>query len=322
MDQGRMNGVTLGLVLPPCDEPSRMYAAARMAEDHNFHSVWATDATLPGYPWLDGLAVIGGVVAVTSRVQVGTSIFVAARRNPVLLAHSIASLDYLSGGRFIFGVGVAERDLRPQEFAVAGVPMARRGRITDEYLELLPRLWTESLVTHDGEFFQCEDVTIEPKPVRPGGLPIWVGGRVDASLRRAAKIGSAWMPTLITPANFGELWPRLEDYATSAGRDPAGITGAVYLFATIGPTYEAARSILAPGVEAIFRAPFDAFEGFCLVGTSEQWLEQIARFVDAGVRHVNMLLFTNDLLSDVQQIGDEVASQLRVTEASVVTAVP
>jgi probable F420-dependent oxidoreductase len=282
-----------------------------MAEEHNFHSVWATDATLPGYPWLDSLSVVGGVVAVTNKVQVGTSIFVPARRNPVLLAHSLASLDYLSGGRFIFGVGVAERSLRPQEFAIANVPMERRGRITDEYMELLPRLWRESSVTHQGEFFQCQDITVEPKPVRPGGIPIWVGGRADESLRRAARIGSSWMPGIISPDDYRQLWSRLGEYTAEAGPDQASIKGAVYLFATIGSTYEAARSILAPGIEAIFRAPFDAFESLCLVGTSEQWVEQIARYVDAGAQHVNVLLFTNDLLGDVQQIGDEVAPHLR-----------
>ncbi len=253
---------------------------------------------------------IGGVIAVTDRVEVGTSIFVAARRNPVLLAHSLASLDYLSNGRFIFGVGVAERDLRPQEFAIAGVPLERRGRVTDEYLELIPRLWTESSVTHTGEYFQCEGISIQPKPVRPGGIPIWVGGRVDESLRRAAKVGSAWMPTLITPNDYGAAWPRLMEYASEAGRDPASIRGALYLFATIGPSYEAARAVLAPNIEAIFSAPFDVFEPFCLVGTANDWSEQIGRFVENGVRHVNVLLYTNDLLSDVQQIGDEVIPQL------------
>ena len=309
-------GVSLGLVLPPFDQPSRLYAAAQMAENHNFHSVWATDATLPGYPWLDGLSVIGGVVAVTKTVQVGTSIFVAARRNPVLLAHALASLDYLSGGRFIFGVGVAERELRPQEFAIAQVPMERRGRITDEYLGLLPRLWTESSVTHGGDFFQCESVTIEPKPVREGGIPMWVGGRAEESIRRAARVGAAWMPALITPGDFQAGWANLQEYSAREGRTPGSIRGAVYLFASIGSSYEAARSTLAPAIEAIFHAPFEAFEGLCLVGTPDDWLEQIARFAHAGVRHVNFLLYTNDLLGDVQQIGDEVAPRLRRFEIS------
>ncbi len=310
MNPERTDGVTLGLVLPGFDEPARLYEAARVAEAQNFHSVWTPDATMPGYPWLDSLAVMGGVVALTSRVQVGTSIFVLARRNPVLLAHTLATLDYLSGGRFIFGVGVGERALRPNEFAVANVPIEQRGRITNEYLGLLQRLFTESAVTHDGSYFKGQDLTIEPKPVRPEGIPFWIGGRADASLRRAATFGAGWIPTLITSDDFGQGWAQLGEYATAAGRDPTSITGAIHMFASIGPSYEAAANVLAPGIEAIFCAPFEYFAPLCLVGTADQWLEQIGRFAEAGVRHVNILLYTQDLFGDVQQIGEEVVPRL------------
>ena len=252
--------------------PARIYEAARMAEAHHFHSVWAADATLPGYPWLDSLAVLGGVVAVTSRVQVGTSIFVLARRNPVLLAHTLSTLDYLSGGRFILGVGVGERALRPNEYAVAGVPMEHRGRITHEYLGLLQRLFTESTVHHDGKYFKGQSITIEPKPVRPGGIPFWIAGRSEASLHRAAELGAGWLPGLITPHDFRQEWARVGEYAMAAGRDPESITGALHIFASIGSTYEAAVKQLAPGIEAIFHAPFANFEPLCLVGTSNQYL--------------------------------------------------
>ncbi|GAC1400147.1 MAG: LLM class flavin-dependent oxidoreductase [Chloroflexota bacterium] len=303
-------GITLGLVLPPCDEPTRLYAAIRLAEEHQFHSVWVTDATLPGYPWLESLSVLGGVVALTTRVQVGTSIFVPARRNPVLLAHTLASLDYPSNGRLIFGVGVSEKYLRPQEYTIANVPMERRGQITDEYLQLFRRLWSESSVTHEGEFFQCSDITVEPKPSRPGGIPIWVGGHSDGALRRAARWGDAWMPTLITAEGIGERRLQLDEYAVEAGRDPSSISGATYIFASIGPSYEDARNVLAPAIEGIFRAPFAAFEPLCLLGTPDQWVEQIAHFTEAGIQHVNVLLFTTDILADVQQIGDEVIPRL------------
>lgn len=309
MNASHKEGVTLGLVLPSFDEPARIYDAARLADAHAFHSVWAPDATLPGYPWLDSMTVLGGVVAVTSRVQVGTSILVIARRNPVLLAHRIATLDYLSSGRFILGVGVAER-FRPNEFAVAGVPLERRGHITDEYLGLLQRLFTESGVNHDGKFFKGNDLTIDPKPVRRGGVPFWIGGRADASLRRAAAVGTCWMPTLITPEEFQQGLTQVHEYGLALGRDPAAISGALHVFASIGPSYEAAASVLAPGIEAIFHAPFEAFAPLCLVGTADQWLEQIGRFADAGVRHVNLLLYTRDLLSDTQQIGEEVGVPL------------
>ena len=305
-----MNGVTLGLVLPPYDEPSRLWQAARTAEQHGFHSVWVTDSTLPGYPWLDGLSVLGGVIAVTSTVQVGTSIFVPARRNPVLLAHRIVTLDYLSGGRLIFGVGVGEKYLRPQEYMIANVPIEQRGAITDEYLGLMQRLWTEPSVTHHGTFFQCTDITIEPKPVRQGKIPIWVGGKAEGPLLRTAACADGWMPALITPSDYRTLWSRLSEYVESEGREMSSITGAIYVFAAIGTTYEEARNVLAPGIEAIFHAPFQNFEPVCLVGSADHWVEQIGRFAAVGVTHVNVLLYTRDLISDVQRIGQEVVPRV------------
>ena len=303
--------ITLGLVLPPFDEPARLWGAARAAERHGFHSVWVTDSTLPGYPWLEGPTVLGGVAAVTDTIHIGTSIFVPARRNPVLLAHTLTTLDYLSGGRLIFGVGVGERDLRPQEYAIAGVPMEQRGAVTDEYLGLLRRLWTESAVTHEGRFFQCRDITIEPKPVRQGRIPMWIGGKADGSLRRAAAFGEGWMPTLLTAADYGPLWATLGEYLRAEGRDAGSMIGGVYTFAAIGPTYEAARAVLAPGIEAIFHAPFAYFEPLCFLGTADDWIEQIGRFAEAGVSHVNVLLYTQDLLGDVQHIGEAVVPRLR-----------
>ena len=310
MERQHRADLTLGLVLPPYGEPARLWEAARAAERQGFHSVWVTDATLPGYPWLDGLPVLGGVAAVTSRVQLGTSIYVPARRNPVLLAHTLTTLDHLSGGRLIFGVGVGEEGLRPQEYAIAGVPMAQRGAVTDEYLGLLQRLWTEPAVTHEGRFFQCREITLEPKPARQGKIPTWIGGKAEGSLRRAAAFGDGWLPTLLTAEDYRRLWSRLGEHLHAAGRDAASMTGGLYTFAAIGRDREEARRVLAPGIEAIFRAPFAHFEPLCLLGTADDWLEQIGRFAEAGVRHVNVLLFTRDLIGDVQRIGQEVVPRL------------
>ena len=310
MERQHRDDLTLGLVLPPFDEPARLWEAARAAEHQGFHSVWVTDATLPGYPWLDGLPVLGGVAAVTGTVQLGTSIYVPARRNPVLLAHTLTTLDFLSGGRLIFGVGVGEEALRPQEYAIAGVPLAQRGAVTDEYLGLLRRLWTEPAVTHEGPFFQCREIALEPKPVRSGAIPTWIGGKAEASLRRAAACGDGWLPTLLTVEDYRRLWGRLGEHLRAAGREGAGIIAGLYTFAAIGDTREQARAVLAPGVEAIFHAPFAHFEPLCLLGTADDWLEQIGRFAEAGVRHVNVLLYTRDLIGDVQRIGHEVVPRL------------
>ena len=307
--------VTMGLVMPPYTDPARLWEAARVAENRGFHSVWVTDSTLPGFPWYDGLPVLGGLAAVTSTIQLGTSIFVPARRNPVLLAHTLTTLDHLSGGRLHFGVGVGEEGLRPKEYAIAGTPMTQRGAITDEYLGLMQRLWTESAVTHTGRFFQCEEITIEPKPLRQGKIPLWIGGKAEGSLRRAAIRGDAWLPGLLTAGDYGRLWNQLAGYAHEAGRDEASLIGGFYTFAAIGPSREAARAVIAPGVEAIFHAPFEYFESICLFGTPDDWLEHIAKFTAAGARHVNVLLYTQDLIGDVHTIGQEVLPRLAAVAA-------
>jgi alkanesulfonate monooxygenase SsuD/methylene tetrahydromethanopterin reductase-like flavin-dependent oxidoreductase (luciferase family) len=222
----------------------------------------------------------------------------------------MATLDYLSGGRLIFGVGVGEKYLRPQEYAIANVPIEQRGAITDEYLGLMQRLWTEPSVTHHGKFFQCTDITIEPKPVRQAKIPIWIGGKAEEPLLRTAAYADGWMPALITPSDYSALWSRLSEHVAGAARDMSSITGAVYVFAAIGASYEAARSVLAPGIEAIFHAPFQHFEPVCLVGTADQWVEQIGRVAAVGVTHVNVLLYTHDLIGDVEWIGQEVVPRV------------
>jgi alkanesulfonate monooxygenase SsuD/methylene tetrahydromethanopterin reductase-like flavin-dependent oxidoreductase (luciferase family) len=139
--------------------------------------------------------------------------------------------------------------------------------------------------------------------VRPGGIPSWIGGRTKASLRRVAEVGAGWMSILITPEDFRQGWGQLGDYAATVGPDPASITGAIHVFASIGPSYESAANVLAPAIEAIFHSSFAHFAPLCLAGTADHWVEQIERYAEAGVRHVNVLLYTHDLIGDVQHIG-------------------
>ncbi len=166
-----------------------------------------------------------------------------------------------------------------------------------------------------GRFFQCEAITIEPKPLRQGTIPLWIGGKAEGSLRRAAALGDGWLPTLLSPEDYQRLWAQLGAYLDAAGRETASLTGGVYTFAAVGSTREAAQAVLAPSIEAIFHAPFEAFAPLCIFGTADDWLEQIGRYTDAGARHVNVLLSTQDLLGDVQRLGEEVVARLPRPEA-------
>lgn len=322
-----MSAVTLGMVLQPFDQPEQLYEAARQTERLGYHSVWVTDRTLAAWPWLDHWAVLGGVAALTKTIKVGTCMTVIARRNPVLTASFMASIDYLTGGRLIFGTGVG--GLEPKEYAISNTPLQARGAITNDYIRLLRRLWSEDGVTFDGKYYQCADVTIQPKPPQGSRLPIWVsmegplgrqGRPEEAQLRRAGHLADGWLPTFLAPGEYAERWQRVEDYAQQAGREPGAIVPGIYAFAGIGRTSEAARAVLAPAVEAIFNAPFQYFEPVCLVGTPDHWLEQIDSFARAGARHVNVLLYTKDILGDIQMIGEEVLPKLGSQTRQEVTA--
>jgi alkanesulfonate monooxygenase SsuD/methylene tetrahydromethanopterin reductase-like flavin-dependent oxidoreductase (luciferase family) len=114
----------------------------------------------------------------------------------------------------------------------------------------------------------------------------------------------------LSPEDYDRLWTQLGAYLQAAGREAASLTGGVYTFAAIGASREEAQALLAPSIEAIFHAPFETFAPLCLFGTADDWLEQIGRFTDAGARHVNVLLSTQDLLGDVQRLGEEVVARL------------
>jgi alkanesulfonate monooxygenase SsuD/methylene tetrahydromethanopterin reductase-like flavin-dependent oxidoreductase (luciferase family) len=123
-------------VLPPCPSPDELRVTASYADDSGLHSLWVTDRTVAGMPWLDGLTVLSALALATRRVQIGTSVLVLPRRNPVYVAHALASVEYLSNGRLIAGSGVGNAAVSGPEFEIAGVDMAQRGRLTDEYLDL------------------------------------------------------------------------------------------------------------------------------------------------------------------------------------------
>jgi len=174
---GSHPGLQLGLVLPPCLTGDELRAVARDADDSTLHSLWVTDRTVAGTPWLDALTVLGALAGVTRRVQIGTSVLVLPRRNPVHVAHALATADHLTGGRLIAGIGVGNAAVSGPEFAIAGTDMTQRGRLTDEYLALVRRLWTED----DG------DTSLAPKPGRH--VPVWIGGSTSAAAgRRGAPV--------------------------------------------------------------------------------------------------------------------------------------
>ncbi|MCU1356362.1 MAG: luciferase [Acidimicrobiales bacterium] len=174
----------------------------------------------PTVPVFDACSYLSYLAAKTEHLKLGTFVYLLGIRHPFISARGFATLDVLSKGRALCGVGAG---WLTTEWRAAGLDPATRGARLDEAIEVVRRLWTEPEISHDGEFFPFEPVAFEPKPVRPGGPPILVGGESKRALRRAAELGDGWLGMAHTPESAAERVAELHRLAEGAGRDPGAI---------------------------------------------------------------------------------------------------
>jgi probable F420-dependent oxidoreductase len=276
--------VRFGIEIQHC--PELLGPVAIRAEALGFDSVWIGDHVAIHRPTLDSLAALSYVAALTRRVRIGPCVYLLALRHPTIAAKLVATLDVLSGGRVVFGVGVGGEF--PKEFEASGVPHRERGARVDEGIAVCRALWGRSPASFEGRFTRFTDVALEPKPVQPGGPPIWVGGRSDAALRRAARVGDGWIAYLVTPQRFRASLEKIQRFAGEIGRplEPgAAFEPAHVLFTVVDQDYESARAAATRYLEHQYNQPFDDLaRKYCLLGPPAACLEQLAQFVAAGVR--------------------------------------
>jgi probable F420-dependent oxidoreductase len=258
-------------------EPSHFGRLALAAEELGFDSLWAGDHVSFHRPLLDVTVALSAFAAITERIALGAGIVLLPLRAPALVAREFASLDYLSGGRVILGVGVGGEHGR--DFDAVGVSPRERGARADEGMLALRELFTASAASFSGRFFAFEGISIEPKPAQAGGPPLWVGGRSDAAIHRAAVLGDGWMPIWVSPERFARGLEQVR--AQAAGRE---VVPAVVLPAHVGGTPEEARLYLSRRYATAFTT--HAVERYCLVGSSGQCAERIDEYVEAGAQHL------------------------------------
>jgi probable F420-dependent oxidoreductase len=203
--------VKFGLCLPnygPATGAEAIRQVAVAAEAAGYDSVWSTDHLLvpeehaPTFGRvIEALVTLGYLAGVTNRLILGTSVLVLPQRDPILVAKQAAAIDQLSGGRLILGVGSGWME---GEFDYLGVDFRQRGRISDEWLDVLYTLWRESRPAFQGERIQFDNAVFEPKPIQAGGPPVWIGGNSDAAMRRAATKADGWHPGGLDPAALAE----------------------------------------------------------------------------------------------------------------------
>jgi alkanesulfonate monooxygenase SsuD/methylene tetrahydromethanopterin reductase-like flavin-dependent oxidoreductase (luciferase family) len=233
----------------------------------------------------DGLVLATALTTLHPSLPVHTGVYLLPLRHPVLVARQLADLDQLGPGRLVFGVGIGGED--PHEVAICGVDPSTRGRRMDECLRILRQLLTGEATTFHGEFFNLEAALILPAPKNP--IPIIIGGRSDAAVRRVGRLGDGWLGLWNSPRRFAEAVGLAAQEAERVGRPDPPAHHAMQVWCGLARTKKAARACLAPGMEAFYQLSFERFERYSPYGTAEDVAEFLVPYVDAGCRSFNLI---------------------------------
>ena len=264
---------------------------AQRAEALGFEYLAAGEHVMDGNPprpTLLAIPTLAAAAGATRRIRLLTGVVLAPLYHPVILAKLAGSLDVVSRGRLVFGVGLGGQ--REGDYEAVGIPTRERGRRADEALALIKRLWTEEHVSFQGRFYQCQDVTLLPPPVQRPHPPIWVAGRAEGAMRRAALLGDGWYPYLYDVERYRASVAKVREFAAEAGRSLEGFQWGLLqplciaereedalrvAVATLGQRYRSAR-----------RPPEEVVRDYCVLGSPQGVIREVERRIEAGARHI------------------------------------
>jgi len=299
-----------GVLLPTRDavmsgrsDSASLFQIAERAEKLGYDSIWVGDS-LTARPRIDALTTLAAVGSRTQRVRLGTAIFLAALRHPVMLAYQIASLDWMTGGRVDLGIGYgrAKEPTQEHEFEILGLDPIARIKTSEELVQVMRRLWRENDVSHDGKFTRFEHVTIEPKPIQPGGVPIWLASNnVEPGLRRVARLGDGWLNNIKSPEVYRECWDKIRGYAADSRRDPDSIHPGIYFTLAAGgkAAVVEGQTFLAQYYNRSYEAVANAM--LCVSGSWDEVIDWIEKYIEAGARTVVLRFAARDQLATLEK---------------------
>jgi probable F420-dependent oxidoreductase len=278
--------IPFGLALPhrspePIDVAAVRHVAQR-ADALGFRDLWVTENTLDHVFCFDSVIALTYAAAVTTTIGLGVSMMVLPVHHPIHVAHQMATLDYVSNGRAILGVGLG----RDRHYAQFQVPHEKRVRRFRESLELITALWTESKVSYHGSIFQLDEATMAPKAVQKPHPPIWFGGRHPNALRRAATIADGWMGSGgSSRADFARSVSILKGELERARRDPATFPISKRVFLSVHERPDVARGELHRWFATVYHRP-EGTDVSGIHGTPEQLRARIEELVATGANHL------------------------------------
>jgi probable F420-dependent oxidoreductase len=302
-----------GVLLPTFDplhtgQVPEVLEGARRAEELGFDAGWVGDHLWGHAPWLDATVALSAAAAVTERLTLGFSVMLLGLRPPAWAAKQIQTLDALSGGRLVLGVGVGGE--YPEEFEAAGVDVAQRGKRVDETLAVLPDLLLGRRVDYDGE-----TVAVHANPLAPAmrRLPrILIGGRSEAALRRTARFGDGWLPMWLSPETLRERSARVRELVASNGRPEPSVT--LLILTHVDDDLERSRSEAAEHLEGQYKLPLHVVERWAALGPRERVAEKLQSYLDVGVSELILMTLGREPLVQYERLA-EVCALLKPTPA-------
>jgi alkanesulfonate monooxygenase SsuD/methylene tetrahydromethanopterin reductase-like flavin-dependent oxidoreductase (luciferase family) len=272
----------------------------RMAETGLDHVMIGDHVMFQGGTGNDGLADAASVMTATEDLGVYLAVYLLVLRHPLTVARQILTVSQFGPGRLSLGLGIAGDDRR--EVEACGIDPRTRGRRMDEALDIVRRLLTGETVSHQGEFFQLDQARLRPVLAEP--VPLVVGGRSEAALKRAGRLGDGWLGIWTTAQRCAEAIRRVEEHGISAGRRDVSWRHGMTFWCGFGDDRAQARDRVAPVMEGLYRLPFDKFERFVPYGPPEQVAEFVTPFIRAGATTVNFIPFAGHPEAGIDAVAD------------------
>ncbi len=298
-----MSPPRLGVLLPNFDavgsgEPLPIVRAARLAEELGFDAAWVGDHLACPAPGLDAPSCLAAAAAVTDRISLGLSVMLLGLRQPAWAAKILASIDHLSSGRLVLGVGVGGEF--PDEFRAAGVPVRQRGARLDDALHVIRDLLTGEPVTYEGRTMTVSSPALRPAMAAPP--PIYVGGRGEAALNRAARHGDMWLPMWLTPERIAERTQALAEIAERDGRPTPGT--ALLIGVHIDDDHARARAEAELHIRGQYRMGLEKIEHWTLLDSVEGAVEQLEAYSQAGVQEFLFMALGREPLTQYERLAE------------------
>ena len=268
--------------LPRIDE---LIELVELVDRCGYDSLWVGDHISFAIPILDPLLQLAQAAVASRRLLLGTNVYLLPLRHVGPAAKQISTLDHLTEGRLIFGVGVGGEF--PKEYELAGVPIGERGARLSEAIRVLRKLWSGEAVAHDGAFYPFPELSMQPPARQQGGPPIWCGGRSPGALKRTGRLADGWMSYVVTPEMYRTNLAAIAEAAEAAKRPLARFGTGHLLFTRLDDTYEKALDAATETLSVRYAMDFrKAAQRYCALGPPAQIAERIREFHAAGVRHL------------------------------------